>query len=138
MLGGKDNPKVRAVAAQQFEIADRNRDKSVSFEEFLVAGKHRPEGDERRGRRDGERDRLDRDRRDDDRRGSDRKEVRRDVKRELSPRREGAGNPEREIIQTILQIRKELEELRKEVRRLRGERGERREGSEDRGERDDG
>ena len=100
------------------------------------------EGDERRRDQDvarkGERDRPDRNRRDDDRRGSDRKEVRRDVKRERSPRREGAGNPERKLNQAILQIRKELEELRKEVRRLRGERGERREGSEDRGERDDG
>ena len=71
-------------------------------------------------------------------RRTDREEVRRDVKREQSPRREGAGNPERELNQAILQIRKELEELRKEVRLLRGERGERREGSEDRGERDDG
>ena len=90
------------------------------------------EGDERRRDQDvarkGERPQRD----------SDRKEVRRDVKRERSPRREGAGNPERELNQAILQIRKELEELRKEVRRLRGERGERREGSEDRGERDDG
>ncbi len=133
VLGGKDNPKVRAVAARQFDIADRDQDKSVSFEEFLVAGKHRPGGGESRDRRDGDRDRLDR-----DRRGSDRKEVKRDVKRERSPRREGAGNPERELNQAILQIRKELEELRKEVRLLRGERGERREGSEDRGERDDG
>ena len=53
------------------------------------------EGDERRRDQDvarkGERDRPDRNRRDDDRRGSDRKEVRRDVKRERSPRRAVKG-----------------------------------------------
>jgi hypothetical protein len=52
-LGGKDNPKVRAVAEDQFAIADRNGDKSVSFEEFLAAGKHGAEGGKSRDRRDG-------------------------------------------------------------------------------------